>query len=322
MTNNTADTTGHAEFDTAERIQTFLDENPPRPTPSPGNAQGNGLHGQMRAVVTPLRRFLQVECEPEKAPDYVLVNGRKFVPESEVEAEREKVTALSQPRIFNAAGLVDADLAERYESLRTAFDIAKSAHESAATMIAEQSQRIADLETALGLMTDERDNAIEARDAADAVCDQLRQDLATERSFSDGLAAERDAASALARRYRDERGIYTTAEVSLAADRIAQTIAIQGMTSFGDLASAGDRTRRTLAETAFRELGLRKRYEGERPRVTVVTSPRFYSEEQGMKAATILRQSAPEQLGSMHGAFLVAMVDCVAMALGMRRAAK
>lgn len=33
-----------------------------------------------------------------------------------------KVAALSQPRIVNVAGLVDADLAERYESLRQSFD--------------------------------------------------------------------------------------------------------------------------------------------------------------------------------------------------------
>lgn len=42
------------------------------------------------------------------------------------DAALAQVTALSQPRIVNVAGLVDADLAERYESLWQSFDLVNS----------------------------------------------------------------------------------------------------------------------------------------------------------------------------------------------------
>lgn len=42
---------------------------------------------------------------------------------AELETARAQVVALSQPRVINVAGLVDADLAERYQSLQESFDL-------------------------------------------------------------------------------------------------------------------------------------------------------------------------------------------------------
>lgn len=57
-----------------------------------------------------------------------------------------QVTALSQPRVINVAGLVDADLAERYESLRQSFELVRPkeySNEERDRVIAEYLKRFA-----------------------------------------------------------------------------------------------------------------------------------------------------------------------------------
>lgn len=132
------------------------------------------------------------------------------------------------------------------------------------------------------------------------------------------MTAERDAAAENARRERDRRGTYTNDELVSLADVLLETLRMLGSDDLLGEGKAPVARREIIVENILRRKGLRSMTE-QKPVVRVVTSPRFYSDEQREEAAQALR-SMIFALPAVHEDKTGSAVDTIAEALGMRRA--
>jgi len=166
----------------------------------------------------------------------------------------------------------------------------------------------------------------------DAIVDEERiGELEAKLTAAEGkiedLTVERDAAAENARRERGRRGTYNDDDLQTGAERMRRDILTLGGDDLHSIGPDGQRKRVAVVEATLRSIGLRTERE-ERPRCRVVTSPRFYSNEQREEAISAISRvpmSWPGGAGTVRsylGRIVVGqMLDAGAQALGMRRAA-
>jgi hypothetical protein len=241
---------------------------------------------------------------------------RAEIAEGERDELASKVQALSEPRVFNVAGLVDADLAERYENLRSSYANLEAQLDALKHELASEIAKVA------GLWCRVEDVEAE-RDTAEKRAEAFRETILEYAGQLTDAIEQRDAAAENARRERDRHGTYDAETLAAAGEQLGRNALTLGTGMLTASGGEATRYRAHFVESILRAAGLVSQRE-QKPRCRVVTSPRFYSEEERLAAAGEVSKLAISRHGSGDtlGVRCLAYVDAVAQALGMRRAAK
>lgn len=232
--------------------------------------------------------------------------------ETQLAEERAKVAALSQPRVFSLSGVVEADLAERYESLRSENEALRLERDQALTRAEEWANEA-------GKARKEREDFRVSGFVLEDNLAQVTGRLETATAQLADMTAERDAAAENARRERDiGTGLYGALSYQTAlVDRLTDAVDREANDIGGE--SSGSVLRLLGENLSDVTAALKVAHGHEKPRCRVVTSPRFYNDVAREVATDALwLHLRPSGIGGRQRCRV--MVDEVAEALGMRRA--
>ena len=319
--NDKIDSVASAQEQAATARNGFEGHHPTPESETGPDGPEKGIGGDTASGMGRMQTAYFVEADVDAAKlDTVTVNGVAFLPAAEVEGfERFDITkrksldgdaalAIDVLHLYRRGGSFTPGDATRIVDtigrLRAAVR-----HEREHAGKSEAGRRVA--EDRLANMTTNRDALAEEcfnlnlRDEASTSTVQAMASRVAD------LTVERDAAAENARRERDRRGTYDAEMLRAGAVALYQAATGLGVDRLYQVGPQHAAVRKTFVESILRAVGLVTERE-EKPLVRVVTSPRFYSEEDRQRAVKAYLHDRYGCAGDV--------IDTVAAALGMRRA--